>query len=174
MSEAETRLPRAERRAAPKPARVPSGDRPTYSSDEGQTSTGLRLLLIVIGLALLIVIPFAAWLFQQDLPSLTIMIGDSEVHRVQLGALTDGQRFGAITALFAAIVAVLIIVPFVLMVVCATVLVSVVLGIGLPLLLVAAILLVVLSPLLLLLALARWIWRASAARAPLSGVVANG
>ncbi len=28
---------RAERRAAPKPARVPSGDRPTYSSGEGQT-----------------------------------------------------------------------------------------------------------------------------------------
>ncbi len=26
---------RAERRAAPKPARVPSGDRPAYSSDEG-------------------------------------------------------------------------------------------------------------------------------------------
>jgi hypothetical protein len=26
---------RAERRAAPKPARVPSGDRPTYASDEG-------------------------------------------------------------------------------------------------------------------------------------------
>ena len=29
---------RAERRAAPKPARIPSGDRPTYSSVEGQTS----------------------------------------------------------------------------------------------------------------------------------------
>jgi hypothetical protein len=28
-------MPRAERRAAPKPARVPSGDRPTYPSDEG-------------------------------------------------------------------------------------------------------------------------------------------
>jgi hypothetical protein len=28
---------RDERRAAPKPARVPSGDRPTYSSDEGLT-----------------------------------------------------------------------------------------------------------------------------------------
>jgi hypothetical protein len=26
---------RAERRAAPKPARMPSGDRATYSSDEG-------------------------------------------------------------------------------------------------------------------------------------------
>ena len=26
---------RAERRAAPKPARVPSGDRPTYASDGG-------------------------------------------------------------------------------------------------------------------------------------------
>jgi len=26
---------RAERRAAPKPARVPQGDRPTYSSGEG-------------------------------------------------------------------------------------------------------------------------------------------
>jgi hypothetical protein len=26
---------RAERRAAPKPARIPTGDRPTYSSDEG-------------------------------------------------------------------------------------------------------------------------------------------
>ncbi len=28
---------RAERRAAPKPARIPSGDRPTYSSVEGLT-----------------------------------------------------------------------------------------------------------------------------------------
>ena len=28
-------LPRAERRAAPKPARVPSGDRLRYSPDEG-------------------------------------------------------------------------------------------------------------------------------------------
>ena len=28
---------RAERRAAPKPARVPSGDRPMYSSDEGRS-----------------------------------------------------------------------------------------------------------------------------------------
>jgi len=26
---------RAERRAAPVPARIPSGDRPTYSADEG-------------------------------------------------------------------------------------------------------------------------------------------
>ena len=26
---------RAERRAAPKPARIPSGDRPTYTSDKG-------------------------------------------------------------------------------------------------------------------------------------------
>ena len=26
---------RAERRAAPKPARIPSGDRPMYPSDEG-------------------------------------------------------------------------------------------------------------------------------------------
>jgi len=28
---------RAERRAAPKPARIPSGDRTTYPSDEGQS-----------------------------------------------------------------------------------------------------------------------------------------
>ena len=28
-------LVRAERRAAPKPARIPSGDRPRYSADEG-------------------------------------------------------------------------------------------------------------------------------------------
>jgi hypothetical protein len=27
----------AERRAAPKPAGIPSGDRPMYSSDEGQS-----------------------------------------------------------------------------------------------------------------------------------------
>jgi hypothetical protein len=29
---------RAERRAAPKPARIPLGDRPRYSADEGQSS----------------------------------------------------------------------------------------------------------------------------------------
>jgi hypothetical protein len=28
---------RAERRAAPKPARIPLGDRPRYSADEGQS-----------------------------------------------------------------------------------------------------------------------------------------
>ena len=28
---------RAERRAAPKPARITSGDRPTYPSDEGRS-----------------------------------------------------------------------------------------------------------------------------------------
>ena len=28
---------RAERRAAPKPARIPLGDRPAYPTDEGQT-----------------------------------------------------------------------------------------------------------------------------------------
>ena len=30
-------MKRVERGAAPEPARVPSGDRPMYSSDEGQT-----------------------------------------------------------------------------------------------------------------------------------------
>ena len=30
-------MARAERRAAPKPARIPLGDRPTYPSVEGQT-----------------------------------------------------------------------------------------------------------------------------------------
>ena len=30
-----TPVPRAERRAAPKPARIPPGDRPRYSVDEG-------------------------------------------------------------------------------------------------------------------------------------------
>ena len=32
-----TGAPRAERRAAPKPARIPAGDPRTYSSDEGQS-----------------------------------------------------------------------------------------------------------------------------------------
>jgi hypothetical protein len=30
-------MKRAERRAAPKPARIPPGDRTTYPSDEGQS-----------------------------------------------------------------------------------------------------------------------------------------
>ncbi len=30
-------MSRAERRAAPKPARIPSGDRPMYPSGEGQS-----------------------------------------------------------------------------------------------------------------------------------------
>jgi hypothetical protein len=34
---ASTRAERAERRAAPKPARIPSGDRRTYSFDEGSS-----------------------------------------------------------------------------------------------------------------------------------------
>ena len=32
-----TTIERAERWAAPEPARIPSGDRPAYSPDEGQT-----------------------------------------------------------------------------------------------------------------------------------------
>jgi len=30
-------MKRVERRAVPKPTRIPSGDRPTYSTDEGLT-----------------------------------------------------------------------------------------------------------------------------------------
>ena len=32
-----TMIERAERAAAPEPARIPSGDRPAYSPDKGQT-----------------------------------------------------------------------------------------------------------------------------------------
>jgi branched-chain amino acid transport system permease protein len=32
-----TSTERAERAAVPEPARIPSGDRPAYSTDEGQT-----------------------------------------------------------------------------------------------------------------------------------------
>ncbi len=35
MKHTKSSFQRAERRAAPKLARIPSGDRPTYSSDEG-------------------------------------------------------------------------------------------------------------------------------------------
>ena len=37
LSDEGSSFPRAERRAAPKPARVPLGDRPTYPSDEGSS-----------------------------------------------------------------------------------------------------------------------------------------
>ncbi len=40
---------RAERRAAPKPARIPSGDRLMYPSGEGPTSTKGRFLLEALG-----------------------------------------------------------------------------------------------------------------------------
>jgi hypothetical protein len=139
-----------------------------------RTSTWLWLLLISAGLALLLVIPIAAWLFQQDLPPFTVIVGGSETHQVHLGALSVGQRVAVLAGLFTAMVAVLIAVPLVLVLACVTLLVSVVLGIGLPLILVAAILLVVLSPLWLLIALARSVWRASAARPPPSGAAAKG
>ena len=35
MNALENSMGRAERRAAPKPARIPPGDRPMYPSDEG-------------------------------------------------------------------------------------------------------------------------------------------
>lgn len=146
---------------------------PTTIARHG-ASIWLRLLLIIIGLALVVAIPFAVWILQQDLPPLTVMIGDSQVHQVQLGVLSHGQRLAVVAAVFAAVVAVLIAVPLVIVVVCATVLVSVVLGVGLPLVIVAGITFLLLSPLLLLMALARWIWRASAARAPLPGAAVNG
>jgi hypothetical protein len=41
MNQQTTKL-RAERRAAPKPARIPSGDRPMYPSDEGGSSRAER------------------------------------------------------------------------------------------------------------------------------------
>jgi len=36
MKHTSTKRERDERRAAPKPARIPSGDRPAYPTDEGQ------------------------------------------------------------------------------------------------------------------------------------------
>jgi hypothetical protein len=129
-----------------------------------RTPTWLWLLLIVTGLALLAVIPVASWLFQQNLPPFTLVIDGSDVHQVQLGALSFGQRLALVVGLFAAIVAVLVAVPLAVLVVCATVLLGLLLGVGLPLVVFAAVAAVLLSPLLLLAALARWAWRASGPR----------
>ena len=54
---------RAERRAAPKPARIPSGDRPTYSSGEGLSMTQVLLCgAAVVTLSMGIRHGFGLWL----------------------------------------------------------------------------------------------------------------
>jgi|GEM_PF-6675917 len=116
------------------------------------TPTWLLLLMIVIGLALLIVLPIATWLFQQDLPSFSVIIEGAE--RVNSGALSLEQRFVLVVLMFAAVIALLIALPVALLFVLA-------LGVGVPLLAVLLVTFALFSPILLLLALVRRIWRAS-------------
>ena len=135
-------------------------------SPSGRTPTLLWVLLIIVALALLVVIPFATWLFQQDLPPFNITIDGTEyIRSVDLGALSVGHKLVLVATVFAAVVAVLIAVPVLVVTVLAAVLIAVVLGVGLPLVMVAAMLVVALSPILLLLALMRWMWRSSTQRA---------
>jgi hypothetical protein len=45
MNEGTSRALRAERWAAPEPARVPSGDRPAFARDEGRHDCGIIVLM---------------------------------------------------------------------------------------------------------------------------------
>ena len=132
---------------------------PTRPARRGMP-TWLVLMLIVIGLALLIVLPFTAWLFDQQLPPFSIVIdGTEHVYSVHLGALSEGHRAVIAVTVFAVVVALLVAVPIVVATLLATVAIVLVLSIGLPLVMTAALLLAFLSPVLLLVFLARWIWR---------------
>jgi hypothetical protein len=130
-------------------------------------STWLWLLLIVIGLALLIVTPIAAWLFQQELAPFSIVIdGTEHVYSVHLGGLSEGHRALIVIGLFAVVVAVLVAIPIVVATLLAIACIGFVLSIGLPVVMTAALVLAFLSPLLLLVFLARRVWRGAGKRAP--------
>jgi hypothetical protein len=134
-----------------------------------RTPNWLWILLIVVSLALLAVIPLGAWLFQQDLPPFNVVIdGSEQVHTIHLGALSIGHKLALVAAVFAGLVALLIAVPVALATVLVGVVIALVLGIGLPLFIFAVMVLVMLSPVLLLVAMLRWIWRSSARRETVS------
>jgi hypothetical protein len=139
---------------------------PTHGGGR-RTPTLLWLMLIVVGLALLVVIPFGTWLFQQDLPPFNVTIDGTEyVRSIDLGGLAISHKLAVIVAVFAAVVALLIAVPVLIASVLAAVAIAVVFGVGVPLIVAAVMVVIALSPILLLLALASWLWRSSTRRSP--------
>jgi hypothetical protein len=134
---------------------------PTRPARRGMP-TWLVLMLIVIGLALLIVLPFAAWLFDQQLAPFSIVIdGTEHVYSVHLGALSEGHRAVIVVGVFAVVVALLVAIPVVVATLAAIVCIGFVLSIGLPVVMTAVLVLAFLSPLLLVALLVRWLWRPS-------------
>ncbi|BDI07241.1 sulfate ABC transporter permease subunit CysW [Sphaerotilus microaerophilus] len=84
---------RAERRAAPKPARIPSGDRPAYSTGEGRTATEepawVRWLLIALALGFMTLFLFV--------PLATVFVEAlKKGWGVYLAAITDDDALSAI------------------------------------------------------------------------------
>jgi len=52
---------RVERRAAPKPARIPLGDRATYASREGRRAAGFTLVEVLVALLMMALLAGLAW-----------------------------------------------------------------------------------------------------------------
>ncbi|WP_268795266.1 pilus assembly FimT family protein [Pelomonas sp. Root1237] len=85
---------RAERRAAPKPARVPSGDRCAYSRAEGQGFTLLEVVFVlaVLGIILSAAVPsYASYLARQRLRHVAEML-EQDLRRARGLSVDEGRN----------------------------------------------------------------------------------
>lgn len=120
---------------------------------------GAGLLVAFVALA---AVATVGWLFSFDLTPVHIVIDGSETLSFDLGSLTAGQKLALAAGLLAALLVALVVVPVALLIALAALAIGLVLGIGVPLLVGLLVLALALSPLMLIVALAAWLWRRSA------------
>jgi hypothetical protein len=132
-----------------------------------RTPTWVWLALTFVMLSVLLVSAALGWLAELDLPA-HVVIDGTEYWFFDPASLSAGERIAVACAVVIALVAAIVVVPVALLIGLAGLVVGLVFGLGVPLLIAALVVALVCSPLLLVLALAWWVWRKSQVPRPAS------
>lgn len=138
-----------------------------------RTPTWAWLLALLFGVSLLLLLAVVGWVLEVGIPPLSITIDGEQLPAIQIDEFTRGQKLALAIALLVALIAAMVLLPVALLIVLVGVALTLLIGIGLPVLLVVLVAALLLSPLLLVAALVWWLWRRSARLSPAGGGAAN-
>ncbi|WP_280153712.1 hypothetical protein [Piscinibacter sp. XHJ-5] len=131
----------------------------TGSLRRARTPGWVWAIVALFAVALLATVSVVGWLSGFEMTPVHIVIDGSEALSFDLATLTDGHKVAIVLGLLAALLVVLVVVPVALVVGLAALAIGLLFGLGVPLLVGLLLMLLALSPLLLLVAFAWWLWR---------------
>jgi hypothetical protein len=121
--------------------------------------TWARIAIVMLVLSVLFTVALVAWVASFDPVPLHIVIDGAEPWTFDPSTLSAGHWLALVGGLFLGIVLLAVLIPTALLIALGGVMLGLVVGLGVPLLMIGLLTALALSPVLLLIALGAWLWR---------------